>query len=73
MKWLLDAVKARKSFVMLLNAGTILADHWTQDPATGGGRIIGEACHYIDLMRFLAGTTITSLQPDAWVTRVPRR
>lgn len=62
MKGLLDAVTAPKSFVMVMNAGAIPADHWTQDPAAGGGRIIGEACHYIDLMRFLAGASITSVQ-----------
>ena len=37
------------------NAGAIPADHWTQDEAIGGGRIIGEACHAIDLATFLAG------------------
>lgn len=61
MKRLLDAVKAPKSFVMVMNAGAIPADHWTQDLAAGGGRIIGEACHYIDLMRFLVGAPITSV------------
>jgi predicted dehydrogenase/threonine dehydrogenase-like Zn-dependent dehydrogenase len=62
MKRLLGAVTAPKSFVMVMNAGAIPADHWTQDPDVGGGRIIGEACHYIDLMRFLAGAPITSVQ-----------
>jgi len=62
MKRLLDSVTAPKSFVMVMNAGAIPADHWTQDPEVGGGRIIGEACHYIDLMRFLAGAPITSVQ-----------
>jgi predicted dehydrogenase len=62
MKRLLGAVQAPKSFVMVMNAGAIPADHWTQDSAVGGGRIIGEACHYIDLMRFLAGAPITSVQ-----------
>lgn len=62
MKRLLGAVTAPKSFVMVMNAGAIPANHWTQDPAAGGGRIIGEACHYIDLMRFLAGAPITSVQ-----------
>lgn len=61
MKRLLDGVKAPKSFVMVMNAGAIPADHWTHDPAVGGGRIVGEACHYIDLMRFLAGASITSM------------
>ncbi|PVH28248.1 bi-domain-containing oxidoreductase [Pararhodobacter oceanensis] len=62
MKHLLGAVKAPKTFVMVMNAGAIPGDHWTQDPEIGGGRIIGEACHYIDLMRFLAGAPITSVQ-----------
>ncbi len=45
-----------------MNAGAIPADHWTQDPDVGGGRIIGEACHFIDLMRHLAGSKIVSVQ-----------
>lgn len=62
MKALLAEVSGPKSFIMTMNAGTISADHWTQDKATGGGRIIGEACHFIDLMRFLAGSPIVSVQ-----------
>ena len=62
MKKLLDSVTEPKSFVMLMNAGAIPPDHWTQNPAVGGGRIIGEACHYIDLMRFLVGAPITSIR-----------
>lgn len=62
MKTLLHTVKEPKSFIMTMNAGAIPADHWTQDNAVGGGRIIGEACHFIDLMRFLAGSKIVSIQ-----------
>jgi len=62
MKTLLDTVKEPKSFIMTMNVGAIPADHWTQDNAVGGGRIIGEACHFIDLMRFLAGSKIVSIQ-----------
>jgi len=62
MKKLLAAVKEPKSFIMTMNAGAIPANHWTQDPSVGGGRIIGEACHFIDLMRFLAGSKIVSIQ-----------
>jgi len=62
MKALLESVKEPKSFIMTMNAGAIPADHWTQDNAAGGGRIIGEACHFIDLMRFLAGSEIVSFQ-----------
>lgn len=59
MKQLLLGVTTPKSFVMTVNAGAIPAEHWTQDPAVGGGRIIGEACHFIDLLRFLADAPIT--------------
>jgi predicted dehydrogenase/threonine dehydrogenase-like Zn-dependent dehydrogenase len=62
MKALLGAVKEPKSLIMTMNAGAIPADHWTQDEAVGGGRIIGEACHFIDLMRFLVGSPIVSIQ-----------
>lgn len=62
MKELLSSVKEPKSFMMTMNAGAIPAEHWTQDNEVGGGRIIGEACHFIDLMRFLAGSEITSVQ-----------
>ena len=62
MKSLLVSVREPKSFIMTMNAGAIPADHWTQDNTVGGGRIIGEACHFIDLMRFLAGSKIVSVQ-----------
>ena len=39
-----------------VNAGFLPLDHWTQDPVQGGGRIIGEACHFIDFLTFLVGT-----------------
>jgi predicted dehydrogenase/threonine dehydrogenase-like Zn-dependent dehydrogenase len=51
-----------KAFVMTVNAGAIPASHWTQDPEVGGGRIIGEGCHFVDLLRFLAGAPITDVQ-----------
>lgn len=62
MKALLAPVKEPKSFIMTMNAGAIPANHWTQDNAVGGGRIVGEACHFIDLMRFLAGSPVVSVQ-----------
>ena len=61
-KELLKPVKEPKSFIMTMNAGAIPVDHWTQNVAVGGGRIIGEACHFIDLMRYLAGNEIVSVQ-----------
>ncbi len=61
-KSLLLAVGGPKSFVMTINAGAIPVEHWTQDMDIGGGRIIGEACHFIDLLRFLSGSPITGWQ-----------
>lgn len=61
-KSLLAPIKEPKSFIMTINAGAIPKDHWTQDLAVGGGRIIGEACHFIDLMRFLAASPISSVE-----------
>src|SRR5699024_7850320 len=58
-KALLASVKAPKHFVVTVNAGDIPRDHWTQNPEIGGGRIVGEACHFIDLLRFLADARIT--------------
>lgn len=37
-----------------INAGYLPGDHWTQDPETGGGRVIGEVCHFLDLLQFFA-------------------
>lgn len=62
MKALLEPIKEPKSFIMTMNAGAIPAGHWTQDNSIGGGRIIGEACHFIDLMRYLVGSPIISVQ-----------
>jgi predicted dehydrogenase len=39
-----------------VNAGYLPPTHWTQDPAQGGGRVIGEACHFIDFLTFLVGS-----------------
>jgi len=44
-----------------VNAGRLEADHWTLDREVGGGRIVGEGCHFIDLVRFLVGAPIESV------------
>ena len=44
-----------------VNAGSIPLNHWTQDPEIGGGRIIGEACHFIDFITFLVGEAPVSV------------
>ena len=54
MKSLLETKSSPKCFIFTMNAGSLPSNHWTQDKEIGGGRIIGEACHYIDLMRYLA-------------------
>jgi predicted dehydrogenase/threonine dehydrogenase-like Zn-dependent dehydrogenase len=48
-----------------VNAGYIPLNHWTQDPQLGGGRIIGEACHFIDFITFLVGTIPISVTAHA--------
>jgi predicted dehydrogenase/threonine dehydrogenase-like Zn-dependent dehydrogenase len=64
-----------KEFRYTVNAGPAAPGHWTLDPRVGGGRIVGEACHFIDLLRMLAGGAITSLEARAsgegahlWIT-----
>ena len=48
--------------VFRVNAGAIPSDHWIQDPDVGGGRIIGEACHFLDYMQFVCGAPPISVQ-----------
>ena len=55
-----------KAINIRVNAGIVPADHWVHDPDFGGGRIIGEACHFIDLAMYIAGSPITSV--SAFVT-----
>ncbi|MGH8021480.1 MAG: Gfo/Idh/MocA family protein [Opitutaceae bacterium] len=50
-----------KAFVMTVNAGAIPANHWTQDPEAGGGRILGEGIHFVDLLRHLADAPIVDV------------
>jgi predicted dehydrogenase len=44
-----------------VNAGTLPADHWAQDPEIGGGRIVGEACHFVDFMQAVCGAPPSSI------------
>jgi predicted dehydrogenase/threonine dehydrogenase-like Zn-dependent dehydrogenase len=60
-----DALRGRTGPLVvdiLVNAGAIPRDHWTQRADEGGGRIVGEAVHFIDLARFFVGSPIESLQ-----------
>jgi len=47
--------------VITVNAGEISANHWTENIGIGGGRIIGEACHFIDLITYLSGSLVKSV------------
>ena len=48
-----------------VNAGYIPLNHWTHDPTQGGGRIIGEGCHFVDFVSFLIGSAPLTVQSKA--------
>ena len=50
------ALNSPLSMLYRVNAGRIPKEHWTQDAVEGGGRIVGEVCHFIDLMQFLTAS-----------------
>ena len=54
-----------KYLLLRVNAGAIEADDWQNAPEEGLGRIIGEACHFIDLARYLVGTPIAAVHAAA--------
>jgi predicted dehydrogenase/threonine dehydrogenase-like Zn-dependent dehydrogenase len=58
----LAAKGGSRRFTVDINAGRLPAGHWTLDPQQGGGRIVGEACHFVDLLRFLSGSAIVSVE-----------
>lgn len=53
------------SILYRVNAGRIPKEHWTQNADEGGGRIVGEVCHFIDLMQFLTGAPPVYLFAEA--------
>lgn len=52
--------------IATMNAGSIPLNVWVHDMKTGGGRIIGEACHYIDLISYLTGSKVKSVCTNAF-------
>jgi predicted dehydrogenase/threonine dehydrogenase-like Zn-dependent dehydrogenase len=52
-----------------VNAGRIPKSHWLQDPVEGGGRVVGEVCHFVDLMHFLTGSLVTRVYAEPVATR----
>lgn len=73
MKRLLASRADPRAMIMTVNAGALPAGHWTLNPTIGGGRIVGEGCHFVDLLRHLAGAPIvegdTSFQRVAGAVR----
>jgi polar amino acid transport system substrate-binding protein len=60
-KKVLESLAGAKQIVCRVNAGALPKNHWLLDPSEGGGRIIGEGCHFFDLMTWLAGSTPVSV------------
>ncbi len=54
-----------KAINFRINAGAVPKDHWVNDPEIGGGRIIGEGCHFIDLAMYIAGSKIVSVNASS--------
>lgn len=62
MKHFLQSVHEPLALHYRVNAGFIARDHWMNDPEQGGGRILGEACHFIDFLCFLTGVRPVEVQ-----------
>lgn len=58
MKQNLDKIESPKAINYIVNSGALPDDHWTKNRDIGGGRIIGEACHFVDLIQFLCNSRI---------------
>lgn len=58
---LIKGVENQLSINYVINAGYIDPKHWVQDPEIGGGRILGEVCHFIDLCNFLTKSNVIAL------------
>ncbi len=61
--------RAPLSISYRVNAGRIPKSHWLQDAREGGGRIIGEVCHFVDLMQFLTGAPTTRVYAESIKSR----
>jgi predicted dehydrogenase/threonine dehydrogenase-like Zn-dependent dehydrogenase len=57
MKAFLQQIQEPLALHYRVNAGFIPADHWVNDPAQGGGRILGEVCHFVDFLAWLVGAS----------------
>jgi predicted dehydrogenase len=73
MKALLASVHEPKCVIMTVNAGAIPEDHWIHNPRAGGGRVVGEGCHFVDLARFIVGQPIIDARVQVLGGRQIRR
>lgn len=64
-KELLNQSVSPINMIATMNAGFIPPEIWVHDLKIGGGRIIGEACHFIDLMIYLSGSLVTEVHMSA--------
>jgi len=60
-KTILEGIGGPINILITINAGILPRDHWTKDPVIGGGRILGEACHFVDLSAFFANSLISGV------------
>jgi polar amino acid transport system substrate-binding protein len=54
-----------KAMIFRINAGSVPSGHWVNDPAIGGGRIIGEVCHFVDLAMYIAASPINTVTANS--------
>jgi len=62
MKSFLESISEPLALHYRINAGYLPPDHWVNDREQGGGRILGEVCHFVDLLMFLAGSLIIEVE-----------
>ncbi len=63
-----ERLKARSGAMTIIyrvNAGQLPPDHWSHDQTEGGGRVIGEACHFVDFVQFMTGSLVTRVSAEA--------
>ena len=72
LKNFMEAAGAPLAMLYRVNAGPLPPDHWLRDPDQGGGRLVGEVCHFIDLMTFLAGSPPVRVEAARIAARLDR-
>tara|TARA_Y100001968_G_scaffold307221_2_gene324826 strand:- start:10890 stop:13022 length:2133 start_codon:yes stop_codon:yes gene_type:complete len=65
LKYYLKDIEQPKAFIYTCNAGSIPSNHWINDLSIGGGRLIGESCHFVDLIRYLTGSKIKDINVNS--------